>query len=122
MNFLVSDAEKQDQSGKENSAANDLGIFEEINEEKISEEEPGVAISSQLDKVTMKCCSEESKNPAVVNKILMGLEIPAKCSGIRVHILNEVVAKNGKGTPSHERADNRLLDIQKELQTDIIRT
>ena len=69
MNFLVSDAEKQDQSGKENSAANDLGIFEEINEEKICEEEPGVAISSQLDKVTMKCCSEESKNPAVVNKI-----------------------------------------------------
>ena len=39
-----------------------------------------------------------------------------------MHILNEVVAKNGKGTPSHERADNRLLDIQKELQTDIIRT
>ena len=30
INLLVPDAEKQVQSGKENSAANDLGIFEEI--------------------------------------------------------------------------------------------
>ena len=32
INFMVSDAEKQDQSSKENSAANDLCIFEENNE------------------------------------------------------------------------------------------
>ena len=31
INLLVLDAEKQDQSDKENSAAKDLGIFEEIN-------------------------------------------------------------------------------------------
>ena len=35
INFLVPDAEKLDQSGKERSAANDLGIFEEINKEKL---------------------------------------------------------------------------------------
>ena len=32
INFMVSDAEKQDQSSKEDSAANDLCIFEENNE------------------------------------------------------------------------------------------
>ena len=45
--ILVPDAEKQDQSGKQSSAANDLDIFEEINKEKMSEEELGPAISSQ---------------------------------------------------------------------------
>ena len=30
INLIVPDAEKQDQSGKERSAANDLRIFEEI--------------------------------------------------------------------------------------------
>ena len=37
INLLVPDAGKQGQSGKESSAANDLGIFEEINKEKMSE-------------------------------------------------------------------------------------
>ena len=41
--MLVPDAEKQDQSGKESSAANDLGVFEEINKENMSEEELGPA-------------------------------------------------------------------------------
>ena len=39
INLLVPDAGKQGQTGKQNSAANDLGIFEEINKEKMSEEE-----------------------------------------------------------------------------------
>ena len=34
INLLVPDAEKQDQSGKKSSAANDLDIFEEMNKEK----------------------------------------------------------------------------------------
>ena len=54
INLLVPDAEKQNQSGKESSATNDLGFFEEINKEKMSEEELGPAISSQLAEVTMK--------------------------------------------------------------------
>ena len=54
INLLVPDAEMQDQSGKESSAANDLAIFEEINKEKMSEEELGPAISNQLAEVAMK--------------------------------------------------------------------
>ena len=107
--------EKQGQLGKKSSAANYLGIFEEINKEKMSDEELGPAISSQLAKVAMKYWPEESKNPVVVNKILDGLKIPANCSGIRVPILNEAVAKNRKNMPFHKRADKRLSDIQKGL-------
>ena len=54
INLLVPDAAKQDQSGKVSSATNDLAIFEEINKEKMSEEELGPAISSQLAEVAMK--------------------------------------------------------------------
>ena len=54
INLLVPDAEKQDQSGKESSAANDLGIFEGINKEKMSEEELGPAISNPLAEVAVK--------------------------------------------------------------------
>ena len=39
INLLVPGAEKQPQSSNENSAANDLSIFEEINKDKMSEEE-----------------------------------------------------------------------------------
>ena len=115
INFLVPDSEKQNQSGKENSAANDLSIFEGINKEKMSEEELGPAISSQLAEVAMKYCSEECENPAVVKKILGGLKIPPNCNGIRVPILNEAVAKNRKIMPFHKRTDKRLSDIQKGL-------
>ena len=115
INLLVPDAAKQDQSGKVSSAANGLAIFEEINKEKMSEEELGPAISSQLAEVAMKYWSEESKNPVVVTKILDGLKIPANCSGICVPILNEAVAKNRKIMPFHKRADKRLSDIQKGL-------
>ena len=38
INLLVTDAEKHDQSGKENITANDLGISQEIFKEKMSEE------------------------------------------------------------------------------------
>ena len=58
INLLVPDSEKQDQSGKENSTANGLDIFEEINKGKMSEEELGPAISSQLAEVTIKYWSE----------------------------------------------------------------
>ena len=115
INLLVPDAAKQDQSGRVSSAANGLAIFEEINKEKMSEEELGPAISSQLAEVAMKYWSEESKNAVVVTKILDGLKIPANCSGICVPILNEVVAKNRKIMPFHKRADKRLSDIQKGL-------
>ena len=105
INLLVPDAEKQDQSGKVSSTANDLAIFEEIFNEKMSEDELGPAIPSQLPGVAVKCWSEESRNPVVVNKILHGLKIPGNCSSICVPILNEAVAKNRKIMPFHERAD-----------------
>ena len=112
INLLVPDAANQDQSGKVRSVANDLAIFEEINKEKMSEEEElGPAISSQLAEVVMKYWSEESKNPEVVTKILDGLKIPANCSGICVPILNEAVAKNRKIMLFYKRADKRLSDI-----------
>ena len=100
-NPLVPDVKKPHQSRKENGAENDPGIFEEINKGKMSEE-LGPAIFSQLAKVAMKQCPEESKNPVVVNKIL-GLKIPANCGGVCVPIINEAVAKNRKITPFHER-------------------
>ena len=108
INLLLPDSEKQEQSGKESSAANDLDIFEEINREKMREEELGPAIFSQLLEVAMKYWSEESKNPVVMNKILNGLKIPANCSGICLPILNEAVAKNRRIMPFHKRADKRL--------------
>ena len=91
INLLVLDAAKQDQSGKVSSAANGLAIFEEIKKEKMSEEELGSAISSQLAEVAMKYWSKESKDPVVVTKILAGLKIPVNCSGIYASILNEAV-------------------------------
>ena len=57
--MLVPDEEKQDQSGEKNSAANDLGIFEEIKKEKMSEDELMPVISTQLAEVAMKYWSEE---------------------------------------------------------------
>ena len=114
INFLASDAEKQHQSGKENSTAKDLAIFAEINKEKMSQDELRSAIFSQLAEVAMKYWSEESKNPVVVNRILDGLKIPANCSRICVPISNEAVDKNRKIMPFHKRAD-KLSDIQKGL-------
>ena len=110
--MLVPDAGKQDQSGKESSAANDLGVFEEINKENMSEEELGPAISSQMPEVAMKNWSEESKNPVVVNEILDGLKTPTNCSGIHVPILNEAVAKNKKIMPFHKRTDQIFIKGQ----------
>ena len=55
INLMVPDAEKQDQSGKESSAANDLATFEKIKKKKMSEEKLGRPdISSQLAEVAMK--------------------------------------------------------------------
>ena len=54
--------------------ANDLAIFQKINKKGMSVESFRSAISSQLSEVSLKDWSEESKNPAVVNKILVGLK------------------------------------------------
>ena len=52
----------------------------------------------------------------MVNKILDGLNVPATCSGVRVPILNEAVAKKKrKIIPFHKRTDKKLSDIKKEL-------
>ena len=51
----------------------------------------------------------------MVNKILDDWEIPTNCSGERVPILNETVAKNSKIVPFHKRTDKRLSNIQKGL-------
>ena len=115
ISLQVPNAAKQDQPSKVSSAANDLAIFAEINQEKMSEEELGPAIFSQLAEVATKYWPEESKNPVVVTKILDGLKIPANCSGICVPILNEAVAKKTKIMPFHKRAGKRLSDIQKGL-------
>ena len=58
INLLVPDVEKQDQSGKVSKAPNDLAIFEKINTGKMSDEELGPAISSQITEVAMKYWSE----------------------------------------------------------------
>ena len=78
INLLVPDAQKQDQSGKESSAGNDLAILQEMYK--------GPTKSSKLAKVALKYWSEDSKNPVVVNKIMDGLKIHAYSSGIGVPI------------------------------------
>ena len=50
-----------------------------------------------------------------MNKIQDNLQISANCSGVRVSILNEAVAKNRKIMPFRKRAVKRLTDIQKGL-------
>ena len=50
-----------------------------------------------------------------MNKIQDSLKIPANCSGERVSILNEAVAKNRKIMPFRKSAVKRLTDIQKGL-------
>ena len=50
-----------------------------------------------------------------MNKILVDLKMPTNCSGIRMPILNESVAKIWKIMIFHKRADKRLSDIQKGL-------
>ena len=80
----------------------------------MSEEESGPVISRKLVEVAMKYWSEESKNPVVVNKTLQGLKIHANCSGVRMLILNEAVAKNRKFS-FYKKTDKRLSDIQKGL-------
>ena len=68
--LLIKNAEKK----KKNSAANHLGIFQKTNKKGKSVENFRSAISNQLSGVALKDWSEESKNPAVVNKILVGLK------------------------------------------------
>ena len=70
-----------------------MSIFKEINKEKMSEEEVGPAISSQLAEVSHKYLADEAKNPAVVSKIMERLKVPSSCMVLRVPVLNEAVAR-----------------------------
>ena len=64
--------------------------LKKIMKNKINKEESGLAISSQLVIIKTKYWSEKSKNPVVVNKIPVGLKIPASCSGVLVYVLIQV--------------------------------
>ena len=55
----------------------------------MNKEELGSAISIQLAEVAMEYWFGESKNPAVVNKILKDLKIPANCSSVCMPTWNE---------------------------------
>ena len=70
-----------------------VSIFDEINKEKVSEEEVGPAISGQLAEVALKYWADEAKNPAVVSKMMEGLEISSNCKVLGVPVLNEAIAK-----------------------------
>ena len=82
INLLVPDAEKHDESDKRNSAANDLGISEDIK----SKDELGPAYPVNWLWWQMRYRSEEPKYAAVVNKILQGLKIPADSSDVCAYI------------------------------------
>ena len=104
------DTGHQNKEGREK-----VSIFDEINKEKMSEEEVGPAISGQLAEVAHKYWADEAKKPAVVSKIMEGLKVPSNCTVLRVPVLNEAVARNRRILPFHKRADKRLSDIQKSL-------
>ena len=70
-----------------------MSIFDEINKEKMSEEEVGPAISDQLAEVAHKYWADEAKNPAIVSKIMEGLEVSSNCKVLGVPVLNEAIAK-----------------------------
>ena len=106
----VGDAGHQTKEGREK-----VSIFDEINKEKMSEEEVGPAISGQLAEVAHKYWADEAKKPAVVSKIMEGLKVHSNCTVLRVPVLNEAVARNRRILPFHKRADKRLSDIQKSL-------
>ena len=78
----------QDKEGKK-----EVSIFDEINKEKMSEEEVGPAISGQLAEVSHKYSADGAKNPAVVSKIMERLKVPSSCMVLRVPVLNEPVAR-----------------------------
>ena len=100
----------QDKEGKEK-----VSIFDEINKEKMSEEEVGPAISGQLAEVAHKYWADEAKKAAAVSKIMEGLKASRNCTVLRVPVLNEAVTRNRRILPFHKRADKRLSDIQKSL-------
>ena len=106
----VGDAGHQNKEGRKK-----VSIFDEINKEKMSKEEVGRAISSQLDEMAHKYWADEAKKPAVLSKIMEGLKVPSNCTVLRVPVLNEAVARNRRILPFHKRADKRLSDIQKSL-------
>ena len=106
----VGDAGHQNKKGRER-----VSIFDEINKEKMSEEEVGPPISGQLSEVAYKYWAHEAKKPAVVSKIMEVLKVPSNCMVLRVPVLNEAVARNRKILPFHKRADKRLSVIQKSL-------
>ena len=92
-----------------------MSIFDEINKEKMSKEEVGRAISSQLDEMAHKYWADEAKKPVVLSKIMEGLKVPSNCTVLRVPVLNEAVARNRRILPFHKRTDKQFSNIQKSL-------
>ena len=92
-----------------------MSIIDEINKEKMSKEEVGLAISCQLAEVAHKYSADKAKKPAVVSKIMEGLKVPSNCSVLTVPVLNQVVVRDRRILTFHKRADKRLSDIQKSL-------
>ena len=106
----VGDAGHQTKEGREK-----VSIFDEINKEKMSKEEVGRAISSQLDEMAHKYWADEAKKPAVLSKIMEGLKVPSNCTVLRVPVLNEAVARNRRILLFHKRTDKQFSNIQKSL-------
>ena len=92
-----------------------MSIFDEINKEKMGEEEVGPAIFGQLAEVVHKYWTDEAKKPAVVSKMMEKLKVPSNCTVSRVPVLNEAVARNRRILPFHKRADKQLSDSEKSL-------
>ena len=82
---------------------------------KMSDEEIGPAISSQLAEVTHKYWADKAKKPAVISKIMDGLKVHSNCAVLRVPVLNDAVARNRRILPFHKRADKWFSDTQKSL-------
>ena len=89
-----------------------VSIFDEINKEKMSEEEVGPAISGQLAEVPHKYWADEAKKPAAVSKIMEGLKVHSNCTVLRIPVPNEAVARKRRILAFHKRADKWLSNIQ----------
>ena len=64
----------------------------------------------------MEYFSKELKDPVVVNKILMGLKIPANCGNVRVPMLHKAAAKNLYHIIKELIRDYQMLQHQQSLK------
>ena len=90
-------------------------VFDDIDKQKLGQQDVGPAISSHLAEVAYKYWTDESKKGQVVSNIIEGLIVPENCQNIRVPLLNEAVARNRRVMPYHKRTDRRLADCQKSI-------